>query len=70
MRFTLGIDMDNAAFHHDECDGECKPGTCNTGQLDDLIDQVSRRIVQGGTFPRTGIVQDTNGNTVGSWSIK
>jgi hypothetical protein len=56
MTFTLTIDMNNAAFD----DPEQELAVCLT--------RVAVKITTGITD--TGIVRDSNGNTVGSWEIK
>lgn len=59
-KFTLEIDMDNGAF-------DDRPA----GELAECLNQVVERLCLSGGKPVTeGKIKDSNGNTVGSWSIK
>jgi hypothetical protein len=57
VQFKLTIDMDNAAFHDD-------PEELTTRLLD-----VAQKVLQCQASPGTRTVLDTNGNSVGWWSI-
>lgn len=57
MQFTCTIDMDNAAFEEDPT------------ELPKQLGNVAARLRVGGIAPRTGVILDTNGNTVGGWAI-
>lgn len=57
MRFTLGITMDNAAFD--------EPGP----ELRTLLYEVKRQIENDVAPGSSGMVRDTNGNTVGKWRV-
>lgn len=60
MRFTLKIDMDNDSF-----------ATNPVGELGECISKVAEKLFLSGNKPEpsAGDVKDSNGNTVGSWSI-
>lgn len=54
-RFTLSIDMDNAAFTDDP-----------RGALADIVHDVAQDDLQWGDI---GTIRDVNGNTVGHWEV-
>lgn len=56
MRFTLTIDMNNAAFQDDP------------GELERCIQWVAGRVAPGNEWSK-GNVRDINGNTVGTFEI-
>ena len=59
MRFKCEIEMDNDAFAYD-------PHT----ELSKIIKKIARDIDDFVCIERTKIVRDTNGNKIGSWTIK
>jgi hypothetical protein len=73
MKMVVEIDLDNAAFDGDQFPGEV--GVI----LFRIADQISRRVRAKPHFPHPddGVsitamvtaVMDSNGNTIGSWSI-
>ncbi len=62
MKFALDINMDNAAFGEDDDGGSYE------------LRRILKALVVGDNGPRegntSGTVRDSNGNTVGSWSIR
>jgi hypothetical protein len=59
MRFTLGIDMGNAAFED------------NPDELTEQLLHLANRLrFKSKDEATTGLVLDNNGNTVGSWTIE
>ena len=60
MQFTLTINMDNEAFQN-------RP----LGELAECLNSVVERLCLSGNQPvDNGRIRDTNGNTVGNWSIE
>jgi hypothetical protein len=62
MKFTLEIQMDNAAF-------DLEPG----GQASEELSKILRRCASDTRWAVKGDVgnlRDTNGNTVGRWSVR
>ena len=59
-KFTLEINMDNASFE-----------TCPAGELAECLSQVVEKLGLSGNKPEVaeGKIKDSNGNTVGTWSI-
>lgn len=58
MRFTMTVDMDNAAFeepHH---------------ELGEIIHRLAESLLMGKVDATEGSLKDTNGNRVGGWEIK
>lgn len=56
MKFTLEIQMDNAAFEE------------NPSELADIIDELQTPALSAGPGD-VGTVRDSNGNTVGKWEV-
>ena len=60
MQFNLTINMDNAAFQD-------RPA----GELAACLNLVVERLCLSGNKPvNEGKIKDSNGNTVGSWSVE
>lgn len=58
MKFKLTIDMNNAAFAEE-------------GELSAILRKLARRFDDVRSVARTsGILSDSNGNTVGEWSVR
>ena len=65
MNFTIDFDMDNAAFDTSEnAVGNVTEVTRILRKLAALLDNVDVLTDQNG-----GTLRDTNGNSVGSWSV-
>ena len=60
MRFTLDIDMSNAAFDLDGFDDPLP-------ELTRILKLVASQVERGS---RSAPVLDVNGNTVGSWAVR
>ena len=61
MEFTLKISMDNDSF------------VGHPGELGKIVYKLSERLLTLGRAPQKndeGILNDSNGNTVGSWKIE
>jgi len=56
MKLKLEIDMDNSAFEE-------------PGEIQNIIEQLAQKLA-GASQGEHGSVRDSNGNTVGSWSIE
>ena len=64
MRFTLDIDMSNAAFERYADDArDASEVAAILRKLADRLDDVSV------TEQSTGTLRDSNGNTVGDWTV-
>ena len=65
MTFTMTIDMDNAAFMTED-------GAHYSHELVRLLQKTAAQVdrIEIITTPFSAIVQDVNGNTVGSWDIE
>ena len=59
MRFKCEIDTENDAFAHDP-----------HYELSKIIKTISHDVDDFVCIERTKIIRDTNGNKIGSWSIK
>ena len=59
MKFKCEIDMDNDAFAHDP-----------HAELSKIIKQISKQVGEFVYEERTKAIWDTNGNKIGSWTIK
>jgi hypothetical protein len=59
MQFKCEIDTENDAFAHD-------PHT----ELSKIIKKIQKDINDFVCIERTKIIRDTNGNKIGSWTIK
>ena len=59
MKLRLTIDLDNAAYRHDD-------GKLDMGQVAVSVWNVQDLISEGDT---SGRIRDDNGNLVGSWEI-
>ena len=56
MEFNLAINMDNEAFRYDS-------------ELPDILGDLVTKLYAIGSGPGEATVRDSNGNTVGRWSI-
>ena len=59
MKFDCIINMDNDAFAHDP-----------HAELSKIIKKIQKDINDFVCIERTKIIRDTNGNKIGSWTIK
>lgn len=70
MKLTLEVSLDNAAFHEDT-DAEPSIETLDAYGIEFVLHQAIGQIREADAFGGEpgGTLRDTNGNTVGEWSI-
>lgn len=64
MRFTMTVDMDNAAFGED---GQGRLSVAGERELARILGNVVGQLESGNA---AGTCRDANGNTVGQWGIR
>lgn len=69
--FTLTIETDNAAFHVEEAgDGEAEGYGACAGEVARILHKLADLLDKTSPDSAVGTLRDSNGNTVGSWSLR